>query len=343
MEPCKPDWYRRLEKGPFQQKTFTSRSMLAVEKRVKTRASRHTRRIWVSGIVAAIAVVMTMSFPHWKSVFIGSIGTNIAAHTEQPPSDQKNKKELVRVENISGDNWRGKMMFVSDPKSIRVVVTSEPETGERVTGMVKRTGAIAGVNGGLYENPEGMGSGFLPIGLVVSEAKPFFVDKEAKQHIIGFTDTGNLLIGSYSMEELTKMRIKEAVTSFPQIISGGRPLISGSAMDWGLAPRTAVGQKADGTVIFIVIDGRQQASIGATLKDIQALFLKQDVVTAGLLDGGASSELVLNGELVTTPSGQGGEQRIPTGFLVFDQPDRIVVENPWNGKYAHSDYVSENR
>jgi exopolysaccharide biosynthesis protein len=151
------------------------------------------------------------------------------------------------------------------------------------------------------------------------------------QHIVGFTSNGTLNIGKYTLDELIKLKVKEAVSFYPRVIVNGKPLITSGDGGWGRAPRTAVGQKADGTVIFIVIDGRQTRSIGATLKEVQDLFLQQGVENAGFLDGGASSELVVNNQLITHPSSRYGERRLPSAFLIFDHPEALAVISPWDG------------
>ena len=71
---------------------------------------------------------------------------------------------------------------------------------------------------------------------------------------------------------------------------------------WGVGPRTAIGQKKDGTVLFLVIDGRQPGySIGATLRDVQDILFEKGCYIAANLDGGSSSTLYLNGKVVNKP------------------------------------------
>ena len=72
---------------------------------------------------------------------------------------------------------------------------------------------------------------------------------------------------------------------------------------WGVGPRTAIGQKKDGTVLFLVIDGRQPGySIGATLRDVQDILFEKGCYIAANLDGGSSSTLYLNGKVVNKPA-----------------------------------------
>lgn len=238
--------------------------------------------------------------------------------------------ELIKVEDVSGTFWKGKRMYVYDPKSIRLMTPAKPGEGEKISSMVKRTGAVAGVNAGGFDDPEGLGNGFAAIGAVISGGEVIYTDQDSSvaQHIVGFTKEGTLVVGKYNMFELQEMGISEAASFYPRVIANGKPL---PINDISRAPRTGVGQKADGTVIFIVADGRSTQSVGATLKEIQELFLADDVVNAGFLDGGASSELVVNGELVTKPSSRYGERRLPSAFLVYDHPEDAVANRVWDG------------
>lgn len=263
----------------------------------------------------------------------------------------RSTESLVKVEDISGQFWKGKKMYVYDPRTIRVIVPAKQGEGERITAMVERTGAVAGVNGGGFNDPDGLGNGFAPIGVIMSGGEILYTDQEGSipQQIVGFTKEGTLIIGKYAIDDLLKLGVTDAVSFYPRVIANGKPLITSGDGGWGRAPRTAVGQKADGTVIFIVIDGRQTHSVGATLKEVQDLFLADGVINAGFLDGGASSEMVYNDELITKPSSRYGERRLPSAFLVFDHPDQVKVENVWEGlktidpggAYDHPDFLKE--
>ena len=256
--------------------------------------------------------------------------------------------ELVKVEDISGKFWKGKRMYVYDPKSIRIMTPAKAGEGEKITSMVKRTGAVAGVNAGGFNDPEGLGNGFAALGAIISGGEVIYTDQDGSvpQHIVGFTKDGTLVIGKYNIFELREMGVSEAASFYPRVIANGKPL---PINDGSRAPRTAVGQKADGTVIFIVIDGRQTHSVGATLKEVQDMFMDDDVINAGFLDGGASSELVYNGELVTSPSSRYGERRLPSAFLVYDHPENVVANRVWDGidkidpggSYDHPDFLKE--
>lgn len=271
----------------------------------------------------------------------------------EPVRQARSIEELIsEPKDISGQFWKGKLIYVYDPTSVRVVVPNKVGEGERISSMVTRTGAVAGINGGGFIDPDGLGNGFAPIGLILSGFDAVYTDVEPEtpQHIIGFTKEGTLVVGKYSLLELREMGVKDAVSFLaPRLIANGNPQITTGDGGWGRAPRTAIGQKEDGTLIFVIIDGRQASSVGATLKEVQDLLLKEGAVNAGLLDGGASSELVVQGEVLTKPSSRYGERRLPSGILVYDDPDSYKADRIWDGllkidpggRYDHPDYLKE--
>lgn len=83
----------------------------------------------------------------------------------------------------------------------------------------------------------------------------------------------------------------------------------------GRQPRTAVGAKEDGTLVLMVVDGRAEGySRGVTLPELGALLLEEDCVTGYNLDGGGSSMMLFEGELVNRPRG-GTEERATSDIL----------------------------
>ncbi len=81
-------------------------------------------------------------------------------------------------------------------------------------------------------------------------------------------------------------------------------------------PRTAIGQTADGSVLFVVINGRSLGSLGATYDDLTDLLIEYCAVNGSNLDGGSSSLLLYNGEFLNVSASVIGERELPTSFLV---------------------------
>ncbi|WP_219835043.1 phosphodiester glycosidase family protein [Paenibacillus sp. R14(2021)] len=249
---------------------------------------------------------------------------NLAAHPDS----------AVKVEPISTSRFKGFIMYVHDPKMLRVITTNTVGSGETVLSMVQRTGAIAGVNGGAFDDPNWSGNGFKPAGIVMSGGKLLYKGNgmKAKVNVVGIDRDGLMVAGRYTPAQLLDMGVSDAVTFQPKFIVNGKGLIKSEADGWGIAPRTVMAQQKDGTIMFVVIDGRQPGySVGATLYDVQKILLKKGAVTAANLDGGSSTVLVKDNAVVNKPSSKYGMRYLPTAFLVFDHPERVNAGNIWSG------------
>jgi len=224
----------------------------------------------------------------------------------------------ITIEDIQGPSFKGKVMLIKDPKRVKLAVTKEiGVTGERVTDLVKDMGAISGINAGGFYDPNFKGNGAFPDGLTIQSGKVVHNNVGNKViNIAGFDDQGKLIIGNMTAGQAQQKHIQDAVTFGPNLIVDGKSVISGDG-GWGIAPRTGIGQMADGTVIFVVIDGRQPTwSIGATLRDLMNVFNDYHAVNAVNLDGGSSSELVYNGNVMNKLWDIFGERYVPTAFVV---------------------------
>jgi len=228
------------------------------------------------------------------------------------------KSTGITIEDIKGPSFKGKVMLIKDPKRVKLAVTKEiGVTGERVSDLVKDTGAIAGINAGGFYDPNGKGNGAFPDGLTMHDGQLVHNNVGDKAvNIAGFNDKGKLILGEMTASQLKEKNLREVVAFGPNLIVDGKSVIKGDG-GWGIAPRTAIGQMADGTVIFVVIDGRQPTwSIGATLRDLMHVFEDYHAVNAVNLDGGSSSELVYNGKVMNRLWNIFGERYIPTAFVV---------------------------
>jgi exopolysaccharide biosynthesis protein len=110
----------------------------------------------------------------------------------------------------------------------------------------------------------------------------------------------------------------------PLLVDNGLPSVQSEAEEIaddiavGRSPRTAVGIRADGTLVILVVDGRSSSSSGMSLAELAAYMVKLKVITAMNFDGGGSSEMVVNGCVVNEPS-DGDERPIRVALGVFDK------------------------
>lgn len=194
-------------------------------------------------------------------------------------------------------NFKAYVILLKDPSRISVGVSSEnfktATVGMRMFEMAEKYNAVAAINGGEFWDVGGRATGAQPMGLTYSGGKLVWNDS-AKKTFIGF-DKNNKLVVSEGMTstEANALGIRDAV-SFQNgnvIIkqSGEKVELYYSDKNTGTAQRTAIGQRADGTVIMIVTDGRTADSIGATRNDIIEMMVQYGAVNAGMLDGGSSA------------------------------------------------------
>ena len=163
------------------------------------------------------------------------------------------------------------------------------------------------------------GVGANPAGIIISNGKVVYDDmknENQKRDCVAFTKSGKLLVGPYSIKEMKSFGVTEAVSFGPAMIINGRKAITTGDGGWGIAPRTCIAQKKDGTILLLVIDGRELNSIGATLRDVQDVLYKCGAYNATNLDGGSSSTMFYNDKVINKPCGSEGERTVPSIIYV---------------------------
>ena len=133
-----------------------------------------------------------------------------------------------------------------------------------------------------------------------------------------FTKEDKFVLGSMSKNEAINMGYRDAVEFGPfLIVNGKRSFVKGNG-GWGIAPRTAIGQRKDGIVLFLVINGRLASSIGADMVDLTDIMENYGAYNAANLDGGSSSALIINQQIINTPvaGGSNGLRDMSTFWVV---------------------------
>ena len=229
------------------------------------------------------------------------------------------KKNSITEYKINSKNFNGIMLQISDPLKVAAGYSLKDSKPGKTTSMIaKENNAAAAINaGGFKLEPDGISKA--PLGFIIKDGKVVFNEFSDENHHIEtacFTDKGKLIVGSYTLSELKKNKAKEALESVFSLIINGTPVKLDGDGNMGVAPRTAIAQKSDGTVIMLVINGRSKESIGASIKDVQDILMKYDAQNAALLDGGSSSTMYYKGKVINKPCNQQGERIIPSAFIV---------------------------
>lgn len=276
---------------------------------------------------AVVGAIMRSRHPHYITWLfdqkqLNEILGGVSAVPQQKILTFKPKTDnSLTLHKIDSNRFVGYILEIPDPRRIEVSTAEDiNEKGDTTSNIAKRAGAVAAINGGGFYDPNGTGTGRLPYGFILHEGKYILgeqVDDVEKVDFIGMTRKGNLIAGNYNKKELREMGAIEGLTFGPPIIVNGEKMIKSGDGGWGISPRSAIGQKKDGTILFLVIDGRQPGySIGATLADMQNILYEQGAYIAANLDGGSSTTLYYNGKVVNKPADLLGERMIPTAFIV---------------------------
>ena len=212
--------------------------------------------------------------------------------------------EIYKYFKVEGYKFDAYMTVVYDPSKIKVVYTKYLGSyGQYLTDMAKENDAVVAINGGGFTDPNGLGNGGEPCGILIKDSK-IIQSTQDRTHgggVIGFTNDNKLFLGDVSANQAIEMGVRDAVEFGPfLIVNGNSSFIKGNG-GYGIHPRTAIGQRKDGVVLFLVIDGRRANSLGADMRDVTDIMLKYGAYNAANLDGGNSSVMVINNKIVNRP------------------------------------------
>lgn len=246
--------------------------------------------------------------------------------------ENNNDYKIIKIDG--GSDYEGYMAVIYDPSRIEVATSSYiGKSGEYLTDISKKNNALVAINGGGFIDENNKGSGATPIGITMSKGK-LLSNSGGTFGLIGFNNENKLLLGKITSTQARQRGIRDCVSFGPYLIlNGEKSQIYGNG-GWGKAPRTAIGQRADGIVLFLVLDGNRALGKGATIKDMIEIFERYGAVNASNLDGGTSTSMTVKGKTVNNPtnlSGGSGTRPIPSAFILkaddSDDGDYSAVKN----------------
>ena len=250
--------------------------------------------------------------------------------------------------------WYVSVAAGGDSERVEVLVSDDPmDRRETVSSFAAATGACVVVNGGYFtmERTPARHAGLLVIdGVIEAPATRSAVRDDVRYPIaraaLGLTSAGfdiawatsqggNLLAWSappphrqgtpaqLDPQTSTPWLVDDALGGGPALVANGEVNVAtdeevffGTAIPY-THPRTAAGITADGTLLLLLVDGRQRLSRGVRLEGLAAILVGIGAEKALNLDGGGSSSLVVNGRLLNNPVGRGVEREVMTALGVF--------------------------
>ena len=208
-------------------------------------------------------------------------------------------------ERLSGATYNAHVMVVRDPSKVFMGRSAAKYSldipGKRLNEVMADAddSIIAAVNAGAF-NDDGTANsyvGSVPAGIVYSEGE--FICNQYRGNIpvaetgggfVGFNDDDILVVAkSMPAAAAEALNIRDGCEFGPPLIITGEVNQEAYNKASGLNPRRAIGQREDGAVIFVCIDGRQAGSPGGTYRDVTDIMIEYGAVNACNLDGGSSS------------------------------------------------------
>ncbi len=247
----------------------------------------------------------------------------------QPEGDQQGPKpdewglvdedgDGIIIDTVKGEGFSGYMMVVLDPS--RVIMASKPESfghrGYTVAQMVEEFDAVAGINAGGFYDPNGQGNGSIPDTMVIYNGQVYYPEFGSANGFVGLDSNHIMHVGRFTASQAKDKNIRYGVGFGPVLIANGDAV---SNVASGVNPRTGIGQRSDGAILMLVIDGRQVTSLGATYQDMTEIFLSYGAVNACNLDGGSSSMMWYQGGYINNCASVVGIRPVPTTFLVLKE------------------------
>ena len=231
---------------------------------------------------------------------------------------------IYKYFKVDGYSFDAYMAVIYDPSKISVVHTKYMGvTGQYLVDMAKENNAIVAINGGGFVDINGESNGGEPRGIIIEDGKIIQSSRNRDKAggVIGFTNDHKLFLGDVPAEEAVAAGVRDAVEFGPfLVINGESSFIKGNG-GYGIHPRTVIGQRKDGIVLFLVVDGRRVDSIGAGMKNLSEIMIKYGAYNAANLDGGNSSVLVINDKIMNRPINWFDQEQtrpIATAFIVTE-------------------------
>ena len=221
--------------------------------------------------------------------------------------------------NITVGGYKAYLVAIYDPSKVQLIHSKTFNTGtgqEKIKDMCARSGGLVCINGGMFVD-NGVGSD-IPMGYLIKNGKVLWRDNYNSASLIGFTNDNKLLLINATAEEAIKKGMRDALEFGPFLIVNGKKIDNNSAVGgFRGAARVAIAQRKDGIVLFLVTEGNH--SSGPTMGDITDTLLNYGAYNAANLDGGASSQLAINGQLINNPKNIYGQtvvggRKVVSGF-----------------------------
>lgn len=234
---------------------------------------------------------------------------------EEQILNKENEDDLYKIIKISGTTigakykYNGYLVAIYDPAKVKLGLSKGAGThkgsyGQILSVIAKNNNAAIAMNAGGFYDPYWNSNGGVPHGTVIKDGKiqSEFRRGDVSGGLIGFNNNNELVLKRMSAEEAIQSGIRDAVDWGPYLIVNGKNQYANVKKYSWATSRTAIGQRKDGIVLMLVINGgNQPGSYGASYADIAKIMENYGAINAANLDGGTSTALVEKTTYVNNP------------------------------------------
>ena len=215
----------------------------------------------------------------------------------------------ITIKTYERNSTKIYVAFVTLKKNSSIKSALAGETyGKNVTdttsNIASSVNAVLAINGDFY--------GARNAGYVIRNGQLLRSESQSddQEDLVIYKDGSMKIIkeGDVTAEELLDNNAYQVLSFGPALIENGKVAVD-SSDEVGKAmasnPRTAIGIIDENNYVFVVSDGRTSESQGLTLKELAGFMQELNVTTAYNLDGGGSSTMYFNGQIVNKPTTNG--------------------------------------
>lgn len=227
---------------------------------------------------------------------------------------KENEDDIYKIIPISGTvngssrSYSGYMTIVYDPADVTLAISAGASTepgnyGQVLSVLHQNSGALVSMNAGGFYDPYWRSNGGIPHGDIIKDGKLLtsFPRGIETGGMVGFNNENKLVLKRMGAEQALAEGIRDAVDWGPYLVVNGRDLFPNKSHYTWAVGRTAIGQRPDGIVLLVVIDGMQAHSHGASYSDLSSLFLKYGATNASSMDGGTSTSMYADDKYLNNP------------------------------------------
>jgi exopolysaccharide biosynthesis protein len=277
-------------------------------------------------LIANVSTAATVSSTSTSAAVSSSASTASPSETSTEPTAQsgaivtensyEDENITISIETVRkyDSNIYVADIQVSDPSYLKTALANNNygrNITETTSDMAEGNNAIFAINGDYY--------GFRDGGYVLRNGVTYRNEaRSGDNDALVIDKDGNLSVvseGDVSLDLLSEEGAWQVLSFGPGLVEDGEIVVDSSS-EVGQAmssnPRTAIGQISEGHYIVIVSDGRTSESEGLSLLQLAQEFQERGCTVAYNLDGGGSSTMYFNGEVINNPTSgrSSGERKV---------------------------------